>query len=180
MYSMHCCCTAYVLSDRTHVYVPLIPTHQISLLCVQNESHQSALKYSSGVLFTYFTMQQTPKVPFSIWLYLKPPENHLCFISFTCLSQRLPPWGSERFSHDGKQSTVCSISGRGGYWNNSAVISYVISKCLSFSSFAEQYSLHKVLIISNYKFLTGNHFISILWLQTERAEFICAPQCLPY
>lgn len=61
----------------------------------------------------YFGMQQTPKAPFFIWLCLL--RRHLkitsaSFHSLVCPSL-LPPWGSERFSRNGRQSTVCSIAG---------------------------------------------------------------------
>lgn len=95
----------------SHPHTSALPAY------VLNKSHQHTLKYSSSVLLIYFGMQQTPKapLPFFILFYMVmlaavPPENHLCFISFTCLSL-----GLRRFSQDGRQSTVCSISGREGY-----------------------------------------------------------------
>lgn len=105
--------------------VPLslsILKHQLSPQYVQNKSHQHALKYSNSVLSYILVCNRLQRLPFFFFLYgyaAAPPENHLCFISFTCLSLRppssRPPWGSERFSRDGRQSTVCSISGREGY-----------------------------------------------------------------
>lgn len=74
-------------TPRTLVSLPCIPFHRVCPLCVHNESHQSALKYSSCVLLIYFGMQQTPKGLFyMVMLAAAPPENHLCFISFNCLS----------------------------------------------------------------------------------------------
>lgn len=115
---LYCICSVILpvpplLSDITHVYVPLIPTHQLSLLCVQNESGQSALKYSSSVLFTYFSMQQTPKAPFSIWLYLL--RHHLkitsaSFHSLVCLS--VSPHGA-RGDLVRMESSQLSVSFRG-------------------------------------------------------------------
>lgn len=91
----------------SHPHTSALPAY------VLNKSHQHALKYSSSVLLIYFGMQQTPKAPlpffYMVMLAAVPPENHLCFISFTCLSL-----GLRRFSQDGRQSTVCSISGRDG------------------------------------------------------------------
>lgn len=103
--------------------LPLIPTHQLAHLLVcklkatleifRQRAHIFWYATDSKGLFFFFYM---------VTLAAAPPENHLCFISFTCLSP--PPWGSERFSRDGRQSTVCSIEGeRVGYWSNSAVIS---------------------------------------------------------
>lgn len=94
----------------SHPHTSALPAY------VLNKSHQHTLKYSSSVLLIYFGMQQTPKAPLPFFFFYMvilaavPPENHLCFISFTCLSLGL--W---RFSQDGRQSTVCSISGREGY-----------------------------------------------------------------
>lgn len=96
MYSMCCIYIFFVFhplppvpshTPRTLVSFPCIPIHRVCPLCVHNESHQSALKYSNCVFLIYFGMQQTPKGLFyMVMLAAASPENHLCFISFNCLS----------------------------------------------------------------------------------------------
>lgn len=53
-------------------------------------------------------MQQTPKALFyTAILAAAPPENHLCFISFSCLSLRPPhgAWG-DLAEMEGSQQSV--------------------------------------------------------------------------
>lgn len=74
---------------------------------------------------------QSPSSSYEVIFAATPPENHPCFISSTCLPE-LPHGSAERFSGD---ELSFPFWAEGGYWNNSAVISFVVSKCLSFFFF---------------------------------------------
>lgn len=123
--------SAFLPSDRTHV-VSLLSPHTSFLLFVCEMRNATRVHWNIQAACSSYTLafNRLQRPLFSIWLYLLRHHLKITSASFhSLLSPRLPPWGSERFSGDGKQSAVCSISGREGYWNSSAVISYVVSAC---------------------------------------------------